>query len=67
MMDHSHGARGELVFPPTEPITVCDSEVGCVTFPEHWVVDTVTATQHGIHYVGWSFCPKCGLPLSGKE
>jgi hypothetical protein len=66
MMDHRHGARGELVFPPTEPITVtrnmvgtcspieddeiqpntvCDSAVGCATFQEHWVVDTVTATQ----------------------
>ena len=60
MMDHSHGARGELVFPrhpscppATEPITVCDSEVGCVTFQEHWVVDTVTATQRGCK------CPLC--------
>jgi len=60
MMDHSHGARGELVFPrhpscppATEHITVCDSEVGCVTFQEHWVVDTVTATQRGCK------CPLC--------
>ena len=74
IMDHSHSAKGELVFPPTEPITVtrnmvgacspieedeiqpntvCDSEVGCVTFPEDWVVDTVTATQRGCK------CPLC--------
>jgi len=28
IMDHSHSAKGELVFPPTEPITVTRNMVG---------------------------------------
>jgi len=62
IMEHIHGARGELVF-PHPPSDEIKPKATCECVDDSWITDLMDCWDHAYP----KFCCYCGLPLAVEE